>query len=129
MTAHAFPAYDRPVHDRTRVPAPTVAAAQTRPSDRSGPGKLRLTRRGRIVVVLVTLMVVCLGFTLGRASAGTATGGAVHTVTVHPGDTLWSLASRTAPDRDPRLVVAKIQSLNGLHNSEVRTGQVLRLPS
>jgi len=48
-------------------------------------------------------------------------------VVVAPGETLWSIAERVAPDRDPRTVVAGIQRLNDLPTADVRAGQTLRL--
>jgi LysM repeat protein len=47
-------------------------------------------------------------------------------VTVRPGDTLWSIASRIAPQRDPRLTVAALEQLNHLDTPAVQAGQVLR---
>lgn len=102
-----------------------VAARPTRTS-------LRLTRRGRIALVLmVTLLVVVAGITLGHGSslaAGPGDGPARHTVIVQTGETLWSLAARIAPHQDPRLIVANIQSLNHLAGAGVEPGQQLVVP-
>lgn len=48
-------------------------------------------------------------------------------VTVQPHDTLWDIAKREAPDRDPRLEVADIRRLNHLPTADVQAGQVLEL--
>jgi hypothetical protein len=48
-------------------------------------------------------------------------------VVVQPGDTLWAIARRVAPERDPRDVVAELRQLNALPSADVRTGQRLRL--
>ena len=48
-------------------------------------------------------------------------------VVVAPGETLWSIAERVAPDRDPRPVVAGIQRLNDLSTPDVHAGQTLLL--
>lgn len=82
-----------------------------------------------MAAVLVLLAVLLVAFALGRASssASAASTGAVTTV-VQPGDTLWSLAVRTAPGRDPRVQVARIRSLNQLTGSALSAGQRLRLP-
>jgi LysM repeat protein len=48
------------------------------------------------------------------------------TVTVHNGDTLWSIATRIAPERDPRAEVATLQRRNHLNGVDVFPGQVLR---
>ncbi len=50
-------------------------------------------------------------------------------VTVRPGDTLWSIASTAAPDRDPRTVIEDIRGLNDLPGDTVRVGEVLRVPA
>ena len=52
----------------------------------------------------------------------------VQQVTVRPGETLWAIATRTAPEVDPRQTVAVLMDLNGLETSTVQAGQVLRLP-
>ena len=90
----------------------------------------RLTRRGRVVVVLLALLLLVLaGFALGRVSSQAA-GPAkpVPTVTVHPGETLWDIAARIAPHADRRALVGQLEALNGLSTGRVVAGQQLRLP-
>jgi LysM repeat protein len=48
------------------------------------------------------------------------------TVVVRPNDTLWSIATRIAPDRDPRVVVSELEQRNDLTGPTVHVGQVLR---
>lgn len=112
MTAMTF---DRPIH---RPAGPPAAA----PS--------RLTRRGRLVLVLVLAAVALVAFSLGRTSA-TASRDAVAppraTVVVQPGETLWEIASRVAPGTDPRVTVGRIRELNGLRGAP-QAGQRLQLP-
>jgi LysM repeat protein len=50
-------------------------------------------------------------------------------VTVGPGDTLWSIATAQAPDRDPRAVISEIEQLNGLDDDVLHLGVVLRVPA
>jgi len=50
-------------------------------------------------------------------------------VTVGPGDSLWSIASQTAPDRDPRAVIEEIRELNGMTGDVLPIGVVLRVPA
>ena len=103
------------------------------PARRAPAGPVRLTRRGRLVTTLVLLAgFLALGVLLagGLASAGTEPGAAAtaQRVTVAPGDTLWSIAQREAPDADPRDTVADILELNHLTSSAVEAGSVLLLP-
>jgi hypothetical protein len=90
----------------------------------------RLTRRGRVVVVATTLLLLVLaGFTVGRVSSQAAgPSRPLPTVTVHPGETLWQIASRVAPHDDRRVVVREIEQLNHLADGRVVAGQQLRLP-
>lgn len=92
---------------------------------------VRLTRRGRVAVVLMMLVaIVVVLSSAGRPSQ--ATGDAPRTrpvtVTVQTGETLWQLASRVAPQVDPRLVIAEIERLNALAGPTVYAGQQLRVP-
>jgi hypothetical protein len=93
---------------------------------------VRLTRRGRVVVVLAVLAALLVGgFTLGHAPSQAS--GHVHrvaprTITVQPGETLWTVAERIAPRVDPRLVVAQIQQLNHLHGPQLLAGMQLVVP-
>ncbi|MBV9487681.1 MAG: LysM peptidoglycan-binding domain-containing protein [Frankiaceae bacterium] len=93
---------------------------------------VRLTRRGRIVLVLaVMLMLVIAGFVLGQGS-GQAAGHprqAQHTLIMQRGESLWAVAARVAPHQDPRLVVADIESLNHLSSAAVTPGQQLVIPT
>jgi hypothetical protein len=106
-----------------RFDAPVV------PSPRSA---VRLTRRGRVVIVLALLTVAFLAFTLGRvgsSQAATEPGTRVPyaQTTVHRGETLWAVARRVAPGHDPREVVEQIRVLNHLTGS-LQAGQQLLLP-
>jgi LysM repeat protein len=111
-------------HQRTATPA-----VRTR---------LRLTRRGRVVVTTLAAVPVLLGVGLavlngGQASAGDAqgSGGAARfdTVTIQPGETLWQLAEETAPNADPRDFVQDVVSLNALDGAGLQAGQQLAIPA
>jgi LysM repeat protein len=96
----------------------------------SGTTAVRLTRRGRLVVVTGTLLtLLAVGFGMTHAPSQAA-GRAVKppTVTVQPGETLWALAERIAPQVDPRLVIAQIERLNHLRTPQVFGGQQLVVP-
>jgi LysM repeat protein len=112
----------------TRSTRGTSSTVSTRPT-----GALRLTRRGRLVTTLVLLAGFLTGGVLlsgGLATAGTEPGAAAtaQRVTVAPGETLWSISERVAPDADPRDTVAEILELNHLQSSAVQAGSVLLLP-
>ncbi|GMA52027.1 hypothetical protein GCM10025857_67810 [Alicyclobacillus contaminans] len=50
------------------------------------------------------------------------------TYVVQQGDSLWSIATAADKHHDPRDVVAEIQSLNGLTNTDIQPGQTLVIP-
>ena len=115
---------------RPRVDEPTRLASVTRLHAPSDPIPLRLTRRG-IAVVAALVAAVALGIVvLAARSAPGAPASAPHpaTVTVRAGDSLWSIATRVAPDRDPRAEIEALQRANHLGGVTVVPGQVLRVP-
>lgn len=99
----------------------------------------KLTKRGRVVIVLALAMVLLAAFSLGRVSSqaatsagsdGAATAATAHrTVVVQPGDTLWSIAKKAAPRADVRVTVQRIEDLNALRAGQVVAGQEITLPS
>ena len=92
-------------------------------------GPLRLTRRGRIValVALLVLATVLVALVAARGEAADPAG-PPPTAVVAPGDTLWSVAARTAPGRDRFRVIDEIRRLNGIRDYTVHPGQRLILP-
>ena len=97
------------------------------------PAPLRLTRRGRVVVLtffifLASLASAVLWTTASRA--GDSPAGPAPTVVVQPDDTLWAIAARTSPGRDPHAVVAEIRRLNGLGHDDatIHVGDTLAVP-
>jgi Tfp pilus assembly protein FimV len=103
-----------------------------RPSSSAVATPVRLTRRGVVVLAVAVAVLAAALLSLARVSApsdandGRAPLSRPATVTVIAGDTLWSIASRLAPDRDPRAEVADLQRLNGLAGVALSAGQVLR---
>lgn len=89
---------------------------------------LRLTRRGVAVLgagaAVVSALLVWVAWL--SAPAVHAPAAAPASVTVRSGDTLWSIAGRVAPNRDPRAEVARLQQLNHLSDVDLAAGQVLR---
>ncbi len=102
-----------------------------RPATAPG-GELRLTRRGRLVVVCAFLTLL-LGVLLAlggysAASDASSSAASTRTVVVEEGDTLWGIASRTAHGRDVREVVHKLEELNALAGPELVEGQRIVVP-
>jgi hypothetical protein len=105
----------------------TTAAHQPRP-------RLRLTRRGRVVLTTLAatpLVVVALllGLNGGMATATGTAGAPLDSVTVSAGQSMWALASAVAPDEDPREVIADIVHVNQLDSVDVVPGQQLLIPA
>ncbi len=95
---------------------------------------VRLTRRGRVVVVVAALLVA---FTIGvfvTAAGSVATqspGSAAPTriVQVGSGDTLWEIASTLADDGEVRSMMEQIKQLNALDSADLQAGQRLVVPA
>lgn len=91
--------------------------------------RLRLTRRGRFVLFMVFLALsVSMVAVAASASRAADPPGARPTAVVQPGDTLWSIASRHAPGRDPLATIEEIRRLNDLDDYGIYAGQELTLP-
>ena len=92
---------------------------------------LRLTRRGRAVVLVVLLLAASVAsavlFTTASRADNTPAGPAP-TIVVRPGDTLWDIAARTMPGRDNQAAVAELRDLNRLPGYDIQPGDVLVLP-
>lgn len=94
-------------------------------------GPLRLTRRGRVVLVVLALGLVALVVLWGGRAFASGPG-EPREVTVHAvqaGETLWQHAAALAGgDRDVRDVVDELMALNGLSSASLEVGQQLLLP-
>jgi hypothetical protein len=89
-----------------------------------------------VLLVMATLLVTALVWlaAAGRAQA-TGSGPApasvyrnLTAVVVHPGQSLWSIASEADPSADPRTVMQEIVDLNALHGTNLVPGQRLWVP-
>ncbi|MEV0384106.1 LysM peptidoglycan-binding domain-containing protein [Nonomuraea sp. NPDC050643] len=96
---------------------------------------MRLTRRGRIVLVVAVALLSLGGFWLGTRAAGHAevrvvvpSHAGLPWVEVHKGDTLWQIADALSEGNDPGAVIEEIKRLNGLPNSLIRPGTRLYVP-
>jgi hypothetical protein len=95
----------------------------------SWPPAVRLTRRGRIVVaVMTTLAVAALALVLA-SSVDAAPAQIDHAVTVSAGQTLSEVAAVQLPKLPVRDAVAQIQLANSLSSSQVHAGQILLIPA
>ncbi|MCC2030449.1 LysM peptidoglycan-binding domain-containing protein [Microbacterium tenebrionis] len=111
------------------IAAPAVRTV--RPSTR-----LRLTVRGRRVLLGLAALPLAAGIAFAALGGGAAVASgesvptaSFETVTVMPGDTLWSIAESVAPNADPRSVIHQIESLNALGASSLQVGQELAIPA
>ena len=118
--------------DRPAAVVATAGVVAPRP-------RLRLTRRGRIVIgalvmaaaTAAALLIMLLG--PGGAQAtdhGPARAGyqGLHQVVVQPGQTLWSIAAAAEPAADTRVVIQEIMAANALDGSAISAGQLLWVP-
>lgn len=117
--AHGFGTTHTPVRRPAR-PAP------------SGLPSLRLTRRGRLVFLLVCCALLLATLTvLGGESAATGDAGSPvksRTVEAGEGDTLWAIASSVAEPGEVRAMIHKIQELNALSGAGLVEGQEIAVP-
>ena len=116
--------------------APALQRAAVRPaaSQRTAaaqPARLRLTRRGRIVLVVLPALLALSGALLAAAPgvAEAAPREASRTVVIGTGDTLWTIAERIAPHADPRVTIAAIEKANHLSGAGLDAGTLLVLPA
>jgi Tfp pilus assembly protein FimV len=95
---------------------------------------VRLTRRGRVVVVVAALLVAfAIGvFVTAAGSVATQRPGSpepTRIVQVGTGDTLWDIAADLADDGDVRAVMEEIKHLNALDSGVLQAGQRLVVPA
>jgi hypothetical protein len=119
-----------PVPRPALVPAYAPSGPRTL-ADRLGLAGLRLTRRGRVVLILLAMILVApmvtWGATAVASSPGEPTEVRVHAV--QPGETLWGFAQQVAkPGEDVRHAVGRLQELNDMSSGALRVGELLLLP-
>lgn len=105
-----------------QFPTPPRSAA-VRPT-----GEMRLTRRGRLVVFTLALLVVLAAAVLlaGQAT-GTSESEQTETIVVGTGQTLWQIADART-DGDTQQMIAHIKQLNRLESGLLMAGQTLEVP-
>jgi hypothetical protein len=137
-SAASAPARVVPLHDPGRMRVEHATRLRVVPDPVLRPARPRVTRRARASVFWRRRLVATalgLGIVLAAAHAGTALGGSttstperrphVVEVVVRPGDSLWTIAQRVAPDSDPRTVVDHLVAARG--TADVRTGDTIRV--
>ncbi len=116
----------------TTINARAMSGSPMTRSEQRHRAGVRLTRRGRLVVLLAVLAAVLVVFAMRSAPAASTE--VVHhphltTVVVSPGQTVWDIARRASPGSDPRTVVAQIEQLNALPDAgSIEVGQPLFVP-
>jgi LysM repeat protein len=89
----------------------------------------RLTRRGRLVVLLAgVLALLAIGVVFAGVSLANGEPAPTETIVVGPGDTLWDIASEVG-DGDVRASMRTIEELNSLDSVALAVGQRLVVPA
>lgn len=104
------------------------------------PGRLRLTRRGRLLLIGLPVLTAAAALMLGaalmagglvnqaQASTEASFGVEAREVVVAPGETLWDIASEIDSTEDTDVLILRIAELNDLDGSTLQPGQRLDVP-
>jgi LysM domain len=120
-------------------PKPRFAVVTGSPAGASATAPLRLTRRGRAVVIaaatvlaagLASLIIVATAAGAQATNHDQPGGGyaGMREIVVRPGQTLWSIAAAAEPSADPRVVIQQIMTANSLTTTQIEAGQLLWVP-
>lgn len=91
--------------------------------------RVRLTRRGRLVILVFLLALAGVGAAVvAPQSRAAEPPGSRPVAVVEQGDSLWSISERYLPGVDPLTAIEEIRQLNGLIGYTVYAGQRLVLP-
>ena len=95
----------------------------------------RYARRRLGVGTMVTVFVVLTAHLADAVAGGdrapapqSREGRSGRVAVVVPGQTLWDIAARYAPEQDPRAVVERLLDLNGLRGRALQAGTRIRIP-
>ena len=97
-------------------------------------GRIVLNRRGKLARTLVVLSLAIVAASVAGGQAGAQTSKLqvastqFITVTVAPGDTVWSLANRVAGGSNAGALVDSIIEINSLGSGDLTAGQKIRIP-
>jgi len=118
---------------RTMV-RPASAALAATPAASARRPRLRMTARGRAVLLSVLALPLAAGIAFGVLNGGAADAtrdaatAPLQYVTVLPGATLWGIATEIAPGQDPRDVIGDLIAFNRLPSADVAAGIQLAVP-
>jgi len=85
----------------------------------------------KTLMFIMVLFYLCLLFyVLLSLTAVQSQGGSEYytEVTINQGETLWTVAQRYFPNRDPRTIVAQLRAINKLSDPTIYPGQILAIP-
>lgn len=111
--------------------APSTSEPAATPHASRVPRRVRLARTLLLGIVLVAVLAGVFAAAWSPSAAADDEGAAVGTVTVvvAEGESLWSVIGDRTYDRDPRVVIDEVHTLNGMDSSVVHPGQRLVLPA
>lgn len=114
------------------APFPSRAVRTAPIRTRGARGSVRLTRRGRLVLLLAVVAALALAaVALGSATVASGEAGVVpetRIVKVQEGQTLWQLAAEANPGGDVRDTVDDIMRMNSLPSAQLQLGADLAVP-
>ena len=113
-----------------RAPWAAVSAASV-PRDAAGMRGLVLTRRGRLLVLLVAVALAATALLVGSRALAAAPASSQRVVehVVEGGETLWGIAAASvAPGDSVRAAVTELVRMNNLPSAEVMAGQTILVP-
>ena len=124
----------RPVRSSSPIRPSSAVRSSSAVRVTSLPSSVRLTRRGRLVIIAAALLVAfAIGvFVTAAGSVATQQPGTpepTRIVQVGSGDTLWDIAAGLADDGQVRAMMEQIEELNALDTSVLQTGQRLVVPA
>jgi LysM domain-containing protein len=111
----------------------TTLTVDRRRTPKHGATPARLTPRGRIVFLAVTVALMFAALVIwGPRSAAVPIGTKpepTRMVALQPGESLWDVAKQVAPHTDPRVTIERILSINALPDAgDLQIGQLLTVP-
>lgn len=110
-------------------------APNAAPRARQSAPRLRLTARGRVVLMTLAATPLAIAAFLFALNSGDAAATLESSdtsfvyVDVSAGQSLWNIAERHAPGQDPREVIAQLIDINQLPSADVYAGQELAIPA